>query len=429
MDALKEETAKRKIFLFTDAFPYGRGEKTFIGPGLESLCSEYDVVIVSHASKEDCADVANETELPSDVAVVRYKRSGKWKRISYLFSLLFSKMARQEVKNLFEDGFTWGRLKDSLRFYTSACDMRAFYRRTGLEEGMIGSICLTFWLNEETLALLMGREALPRQSSFAVASRTHRYDLYDEANPFGRQPYQRVMKEKLDRIFFLSDSAADYFRRRNGNESKPRQYIVNALGVPFRGSQPSKDMRKPFRIVSCSNVIPVKRVDLIAKALTVLQAKDIEWIHFGDGPNLSHIRDYCEVNGIALKAVGHVSNEDIIDYYKNNYVDVFINVSSSEGSPVSIQEALSFGIPIIGTDVGAVADQIDGNGILLASNPACGEVADAILRVHNLPPVSISAMRNRSLCLWEEKYDISRTSKEFLDELSAIYCNDMDAMK
>ena len=42
-----------------------------------------------------------------------------------------------------------------------------------------------------------------------------------------------------------------------------------------------------YRIVSCSNIIPLKRVNLIVGALGKLNKKrpdlDIEWIHFGDG--------------------------------------------------------------------------------------------------------------------------------------------------
>ena len=38
---------------------------------------------------------------------------------------------------------------------------------------------------------------------------------------------------------------------------------------------------KVLRIVSCSNVVPVKRLDLIIKTLMNLKDVDIEWTHFG----------------------------------------------------------------------------------------------------------------------------------------------------
>jgi len=45
-------------------------------------------------------------------------------------------------------------------------------------------------------------------------------------------------------------------------------------------------------------------------------------------------------------------HNDVLNYYASNPVDVFINTSSSEGLPVSIMEAMSFGIPVIATNVG-----------------------------------------------------------------------------
>ena len=64
---------------------------------------------------------------------------------------------------------------------------------------------------------------------------------------------------------------------------------------------------------------------------------------------------------------GNVKNSDLLEVYKNNQFDLFLNVSLSEGIPVSIMEALSFGIPCIATDVGGTKEiVIDGyNGWLL----------------------------------------------------------------
>ena len=46
----------------------------------------------------------------------------------------------------------------------------------------------------------------------------------------------------------------------------------------------------------------------------------------------------------------------LVDWYRRNRVDLFISLSSSEGLPVSMMEAISFGIPILATDVGGVSE-------------------------------------------------------------------------
>lgn len=54
--------------------------------------------------------------------------------------------------------------------------------------------------------------------------------------------------------------------------------------------------------------------------------------------------------------MGNMENKDIMKLYSTQPFDLFINVSSSEGLPVSIMEALSFGIPCIATDVGGTSE-------------------------------------------------------------------------
>ena len=69
---------------------------------------------------------------------------------------------------------------------------------------------------------------------------------------------------------------------------------------------------------------------------------------------------------------GYVPIEQIMNYYRENPVDVIVNVSESEGgSPVSIMEALSCGIPAIATAVGGNPEIVsEQNGILLSANPS-----------------------------------------------------------
>lgn len=47
-----------------------------------------------------------------------------------------------------------------------------------------------------------------------------------------------------------------------------------------------------------------------------------------------------------------LGNQLVYDFYRNNDVDVFVNLSESEGIPVSIIETISFGVPVVATDVG-----------------------------------------------------------------------------
>ena len=89
---------------------------------------------------------------------------------------------------------------------------------------------------------------------------------------------------------------------------------------------------------------------------------------------------------IKVNLPGQLSNNEIYKYYQENNVSLFINVSSSEGLPVSIMEACSFGIPIIATDVGGTKEIVsDGyNGYLLSENFESKVLACAIEKIYSM---------------------------------------------
>ena len=61
---------------------------------------------------------------------------------------------------------------------------------------------------------------------------------------------------------------------------------------------------------------------------------------------------------VSFRLMGRVSNEIVQDYYASKRVDLFINVSETEGIPVSIMEAMSYGIPALATDVGGTGELV-----------------------------------------------------------------------
>ena len=63
---------------------------------------------------------------------------------------------------------------------------------------------------------------------------------------------------------------------------------------------------------------------------------------------------------------------------------LFINVSESEGVPVSIMEALSCGLPIIATNVGGVSEIVDAHvGVLIDKDFVFNDVSHAISELIN----------------------------------------------
>jgi glycosyltransferase involved in cell wall biosynthesis len=110
----------------------------------------------------------------------------------------------------------------------------------------------------------------------------------------------------------------------------------------------------------------------------------IKWTHIGGGELEEKMKKKAvtKLGGIEVEWMGTLDNCDIKKYYATNKIDIFVNVSRHEGIPVSIMEALSFGIPVLATDVGGVSEIVtDMNGILLPVESCPEKICDAMLKI------------------------------------------------
>ncbi|WP_034445885.1 glycosyltransferase [Butyrivibrio sp. AE2032] len=117
---------------------------------------------------------------------------------------------------------------------------------------------------------------------------------------------------------------------------------------------------------------------------------------------------------ITYKFMGQVPNNQILKFYGEHDVNCFVMPSEMEGLPVSIMEAESAGIPIIATDVGGIREMIDGNGILLPSNPSAEEIAYALIKVLGVSDTQKSLMRAKSNEIWKNLFDAKNNSIAFV---------------
>ena len=99
-------------------------------------------------------------------------------------------------------------------------------------------------------------------------------------------------------------------------------------------------------------MIPRKRVGLILKGIIAAANQvnqQIEWYHIGDGPDKQKIINHTLPPNVSVNLLGNLSYEEMMDLYKNNPADLFMNLSEKEGTPVSLMESISCGIPILVT--------------------------------------------------------------------------------
>lgn len=412
---------KKIIYLFTDEFPWGRGEKSFVSPELDCLKKYFQVIIISLSPDEYLEKYDLISHISQDIHVIHYSRSSLLKRIFLGLKIGFGKIGIRELSSLKEKGFSLGRLFSAIYALGNSEDLRSFCSRLGIFSDVGNSLYYAFWFNTQCLALAI-EKALGNK--ITIVARLHGYDLYKERRNFSYQPFQEFKRDMCDRIFFACDYAMKYFGREYGNELFKGQYQLNYLGVSpaYKTAHRSDDDK--FRIVSCSRIDSNKRVELIAEALSKLDRNKYCWTHFGDGPLRDQIEKRVKEEELQVSFRGNVSNLEIIKYYASNPVDLFITTTATEGGcPVSIQEAVSFGIPVIGTKVGGVSEAIDGNGIVVSSDPNAAEVARAIESIALLGDGEIDSLRKKSLEIWKTKFDLKKNKKTLINEMRQLLDN------
>lgn len=124
-----------------------------------------------------------------------------------------------------------------------------------------------------------------------------------------------------------------------------------------------------------------KKPELIIEATSGLPEEIKNKINFtivGDGPKRKILEKLAQDTGVQVEFTGALNRKQSINYL--NQSDIFVFISSWEGFPYTILEAMSCGLPVIASDVGGVDEAIsEKNGILV--NNEVGQIHDAILKL------------------------------------------------
>ena len=110
-----------------------------------------------------------------------------------------------------------------------------------------------------------------------------------------------------------------------------------------------------------------------------------------------------------------MTHENVLKWFEENPADVFVNVSSSEGLPVSIMEAFSYGIPAIATAVGGMPEIVTEDcGVLLKPDFGPEELA-IVLEEWD---VSNTARRDAALDKQRTEYSSIKNELKFAGEIT-----------
>lgn len=353
-----------KLILFTASFPFGNKE-TYLESEIVFLAKVFDKVeIYPHYYNQGNK---KQREVPNNVQV--HTPAYPLSKIGRLYQALKGLFKGAKGLLFFKEFFKFKVYKSSrnfLRWLFALFDYLATlgspqYNRIKKEKQ---AVFYFYWgIGWSYVCLNLNKEVARK-----CFIRLHGGDTYlERAN--GYLPLRKEIFEKSDYLLPISNDLAAYLENRYN--VLPEKIIISRLGVCMlnRVSYFQAIDSTEMHIVSCSNMIKLKRIDMIVEALKFLDGTLVKWIHFGDGIEMKAIKDQIEASDfktIKVELIGRKHNSEVLDYYKNYEIDAFVNISKHEGVPVSIMEAMSFKIPCIATNVGATSEIVNNkNGILL----------------------------------------------------------------
>lgn len=406
--------------LLTDEFPYAYGEP-FLLPEIAYLSEEFSLTIVSSNTTSSVTKSLS-PEIP--IHRVKYTLS-LLEKIKYGFSFFGNSVCRQELLRILKTkGLHIVKIKQAIGAY--ALGTMWYHLLEKLDDFSQQDILYFYWYNAKLVGTALAmRNKLTRP---IILCRLHGYDLYNErVEKTFRQPFKPLLDSYIDHLFFVSNAGYEYYKTTFGFRN-PQKYSISYLGSENSFGIARPHSSSSFILVSCSNVIPLKRVELIIRALALINEFVISWTHLGGGSSLQSVIELAQSelgkkDTITFNFTGNLENSQIHEYYQNNDVDSFILVSETEGGcPVSIQEAMSYGIPIIGTSVGGIPEMIAGNGFLLGENPTDVQVAEAIQGMFDAKRNgTMREMREASRQVWVNNFNSDINFSHFVKEISQLH--------
>jgi glycosyltransferase involved in cell wall biosynthesis len=175
--------------------------------------------------------------------------------------------------------------------------------------------------------------------------------------------------------------------------------------------------RDKFVILSMRSWEPVYGVDVLVRgfARAARQIPDLRLLLLGGGSQERLLRNILSKNKVLdrVQFAGQISQKDLPDYYCS--ADVYISASHSDGSSVSLMEALASGLPVIVSDIPGNREWVTpGEQGWLFPDGDDGELADCIVQAYQqrraLPGMGAAARR-----LAEQRADWPRNFQKLLE--------------
>ena len=191
---------------------------------------------------------------------------------------------------------------------------------------------------------------------------------------------------KASFVRFISENGIQLARRVIAGDLDGKIRVIH-MGVDLPSQINPKKSAKTT-ILTPASLLPVKGHKYLIDAVAILRNREVDCHVFLAGEGILYEALQEQVKALSLvdriTFLGQMLHEDLLQFYKKNKVDLVVLPSIDlgngihEGIPVSLIEAMSFGIPVISTTTGGIPELLDGDYGLLVPPQEPYSLANAI---------------------------------------------------
>jgi glycosyltransferase involved in cell wall biosynthesis len=406
---------QNSLLLITNSFPYGPGEQ-FLETEVKYLALAYETVIIIPMTIGE-----NKRKVPENVKIINNHMYARYNKFYALKYAVWSRLFWHEI--VYRPSVL-KRLSSIKLLIGSIGLAKMVFKEVHAElinqvaADFKGLTIYSYWLRPSAILGCMLKE---KYNTVKLVSRAHGGDLYEDRRSDNYLTLRKYLFSNIDLICPISKNGAAYLEvKYNLPASKISIFKLGVDDPKFTTKMST--IPNVFQLVSCSFLSPVKRLDLIIQSLSKFGHLNencmVYWNHLGGGPDKKRLRGLTDKlpRNIRSRFWGSLPNKEILNYYSKNEVDLFINVSSSEGIPVSIMEAQSFGIIVAATNVGGVSEIVSNkNGFLLSSTPSIEEICEVFKEV----ATGSKASREKKVASkmnWQKHYYAAHNYNSFINQ-------------
>jgi glycosyltransferase involved in cell wall biosynthesis len=392
------------------SYPYGNGEP-FLENELNHLAAKFKKIFIYPTTVSQ-----TKRNLPHNVEL----RDLETAKLQYsTFNIMLSNLGlltNVHLKEIFRANRNNTYLKHFREYNSRFCKSVALADKIESKtKDSQRDIFYSFWMNEsaEALAVLKKRKKIGK-----FVFRTNGFDLYDVQAKYNYIAFRPFIFQQADKMFAVAKKGSEYMKSFN---ICPEKITYSYFGTEDYGMSVFNPQEK-FTIFTCSDLRKIKRVDAMVDILKNIDLP-IRWIHHGHtGDNEKVFYEKVKQLPSNVEFVLHNRKEnynDVLKFFKENHFNLFVLLSSIEGLPVSLIEAISFGIPVLATDVGGVSEVINSsNGILIEKKFNAEDLAGKIIKFSKSEMNTIE-FRKKVRADWEQRFSAKTNYENFYQKLIA----------